>query len=106
MYQNIIDFMSEYDKTDFITIKTNIRRLRKSRGLTPKFFESKIGIPSNQYGQFEKLSYKYKPALETCIKLCHAMEEDLMELLVPIEIENPKKSTKKAIKRKETVNAK
>lgn len=81
MYTDVIQFIQEYDKMDFKTIKENLRAKRKELGLTPKFFEAKIGIPSPQYQQFEKLSYPYKPTLETLIKICYAMDISILELL-------------------------
>lgn len=85
MYDDIVAFMLRYEKADYTTVKTNLRRVRKLKGLTPKYFEKKIGVPAKQYGQFEKLSYAHKPSIETLIKVCYAMDSELDELLVPLK---------------------
>lgn len=81
VYADIIKFMEEYKDMDYKTIKENLRAKRKELGLTPKFFEQKLGIPSPQYQHFEKLSAKSKPSVETLIKLCYAMNISILDLL-------------------------
>lgn len=80
-YGEILEFLESYKDIDANTIKEKLRAKRKELGLTPKFFETKAGIPSQQYQHFEKKSNKYKPSLETLIKICYAMGISLLELM-------------------------
>jgi len=93
MYEDIIKFMEIYADMDYKTIKTNLRAKRRELRFTPKSFETKLGIPASQYCQFEKLSYRYKPSVETLIKICFVMDISILELL-------DKSGTNKKLRRK------
>lgn len=95
MYEDIVAFIKAYENVDYQTIKVNLRAKRKALGLTPKYFEAKVGIPATQYGQFEKLSYKFKPSLETLVKICHAMDVPILELLHDEQKPKPPKKVRK-----------
>lgn len=79
------DFMDHYREVDMITVKTNIRRLRKERLMRIKQVAELAGMSEGVYINLENKSYKYKPTLEMLIKLANVHNCSLYEFIKPIE---------------------
>lgn len=77
----IINFLNEYKKADYKSIKKRMRYYRKQRGITPDFFEKNDLITVGQVKMMEKLSYKHKPSLESLVKYCYGLGIELEDLL-------------------------
>lgn len=80
--QKLLEVIDEYnkDKYDFVVVKKAIRNLRERQGLKPKDF---VGVfdDINHYYQLEKMSFKYKPSIESVIKVCVVMDVEVEELI-------------------------
>lgn len=80
-YKELIDFLEEYKKADYKTVKKKMRYYRKQKGITPEFFEKNGLFTVGALKTLEKLSYKYKPSLESLIKYCYALGIKLEDIL-------------------------
>lgn len=86
MYKDIYEFAKLYKDMDVASIKTQIRKKRRELEYSPKEIARRIGCSSETYQQLEKLSYRYKPSLESLINVCYAMHVTLFELMdIPYE---------------------
>ena len=80
-YSDIIEFLNSYEQVDYKKIKIKMREIRKSKGITPVYFEKQNLLSVGTVKQLEKLSYPFKPSLESLIKFCHGLDIDIRELL-------------------------
>lgn len=85
MNVNVDEVFKQYNETDLRTIKINLRRVRKDKGLTPQFFEKNTDMSKHTYVNYEKLSYFQKPAFEGLWTICSAMEVNINELFKEIK---------------------
>ena len=80
-FRKILIFLKKYQEMDYAIIKKNMRYLRSKRGVTPFFFEKNDLLTVDTVKMLEKLSYKYKPSLESLIKYCYGLGIELEDLL-------------------------
>lgn len=87
MYKDIIKFAKLYKDMDAKTVKTQIRKKRQELEYTTKEVARRMGITTATYQQLEKVSYNYKPSLESLLGICCALHLTLFELM-DMEVEN------------------
>lgn len=92
VYNEIVEFsnklneISSSDKDTILKIKENIRRIRKRVGLTPNFFETQGIMKYGTLINIEKMSYIYKPNIDSCVRFAYGCGIDIMEILEGIDV--------------------
>ncbi len=73
---------------------SNLKHLRKSKGLTQEKLAGKIGVKRSLVGAYEE--GRTEPRMQTILNICHYFEIDL-DSLISIDLQNKKKASKKGL---------
>ena len=79
-YKEIIDFLDKYKDVDSREVKTKLKEWRVRRGIELYHFEE-VGLKEGNVRMLEKVSYEYKPSLESLIKYCYVVGIKLSDVL-------------------------
>ena len=76
---------SEYGETVYDTIRRNIKKYRRERGMTSAQLAEQVGLSHDFIRQIESEKARYNFSVETFCKIAQALEVSLDQLAAPTE---------------------